>query len=223
MSNTILTTEDNSHTLFSEHFGAHYHSIHGALEESSHVFISAGLYYQYQKKKTELRIFEMGMGSGLNLFMTYIEAMELDLRIHYHCIESQPISSKEAESLNFPDVLQRPHLRSVFNSFHDTTWEKDHVLAPNFTFRKSKVSIEEFNEFLKYDLIYFDAFAPSCQPELWLKPLHEKLYSQLDNLGCLVTYCSQGEFRRTLESVGYKIERLNGPGRKREMLRAIKY
>jgi len=223
LANTILTTKDNSNTIYSEHFGAHYHSIHGAIEESVHVFISAGLYHLWQKKINPIRIFEMGLGTGLNALLSYVEASELQIPIIYHSIESHPISMEEAKALNYSQVLKRPELSTLLNKIHSSNWDEAIQLSDNFYFKKSKAKIEDFQDYEEYDLIYYDAFAPSCQAHLWSQRIHSVLYEHLAHGGSLVTYCSQGAFRRMLESLGYHIEKLNGPARKREMIRATKY
>ncbi len=222
MSHTILTTKDKSHTVYSEHFDAHYHSLFGAIEESVHVFISAGLYHKRKSTRSPLRIFEMGLGTGLNVLLTYLEAKDLNLSIVYHAIESHPLSNSQAAELNFPKSLNRPHLQAVLSTIHNSTWNSEVSLSDSFSLLKSKANIHNFEEWQEYDLIYYDAFAPSCQHELWEEEIHSKLYNHLSVGGCLVTYCSQGAFRRTLSSLGYKVERLNGPAKKREMIRATK-
>jgi len=222
LSNSILTTKDKSHTVYSEHFDAHYHSLFGAIEESVHVFISAGLFYKRKSTRTPLRIFEMGLGTGLNVLLTYLEAIDHNISIDYHAIESYPLTMAQAAQLNFPAVLHRPELRPVLNAIHESEWDSSINLSDSFSFKKSKAKIQEFEDWLGYDLIYYDAFAPSCQQELWEKEIHSKLYNQLSPGGCLVTYCSQGAFRRILTSLGYRVERLNGPAKKREMIRATK-
>ena len=222
MSHKLLVTEDDSHTVYSEQYGAHYHSVFGALEESIHVFISAGLYHAHQRGKTAISIFEMGMGTGLNALLTAIEAEELNLKVDYCTIESDPIPSQKVEELNFPDLLSNASCQDIQNKIHRSPWNKAITINEHFVFRKILGKLEDTNLTQKFDLIYFDAFAPSCQAYLWTEDIHSKLYDSLEEDGVLVTYCTQGAFRRTLESLGYSIERLNGPGRKREMLRATK-
>ncbi len=223
MTQSILTTEDNSHTVFSQHFGAQYHSRHGAIEESMHVFISAGLFKFYSQGKKSISIFEMGMGTGLNVLLTYLEAEELNLEINYQTVESHPVEMDLVHKLNYAEVLNRSNSNKFLKDLHTSPWEESTALTERFKIRKSKSSIESYTFHQKVDLIYFDAFAPSCQPELWTAELHQKLYDNLNKGGILVTYCTQGAFRRNLVSLGYQIERLNGPGRKREMLRATKH
>ncbi len=222
MSHKLLITEDDSHTVYSEQYGAHYHSVYGALEESIHVFISAGLYHAYRRGKTTISIFEMGMGTGLNALLTAIEAEQLDLKVDYCTIESDPIPSEKVEELNYPNLLDHVSCQDIQYQIHRCSWNESIAINEHFVFRKILGKLEETVLTQKVDLIYYDAFAPSCQANLWTEDIHSKLYDSLADDGVLVTYCTQGAFRRTLENLGYKIERLNGPGRKREMLRATK-
>jgi len=187
LSQSILLTEDKSHTLYSEHFGAHYHSIYGALEESMHVFISAGLYHLHRQNKKTISIFEMGFGTGLNALLTYIESLELQLYIEYDTLESHPISTETRQALNYGELIPFQQSKLIFDKIHDAEWESTSVISESFKLRKIKSDILNYSFNKNYDLIYYDAFAPSCQ------------------------------------ELGYHIERLNGPGKKREMLRATKY
>lgn len=222
MSLKLLVTEDDSHTVYSAQYGAHYHSVFGALEESIHVFISAGLYHAHQHGKKSVSIFEMGMGTGLNALLTALEAKELNIKVDYTTIESDPIPTERVKELNYHSLLDNDSTQDIQNRIHQSAWDTIVQLTDHFTFHKILGKLEETILTQKFDLIYYDAFAPSCQAYLWTEDIHSKLYDSLSENGVLVTYCTQGAFRRTLESLGYSIERLNGPGRKREMLRATK-
>ena len=216
----ILATKDDSHTLYSSKYGAHYHSIHGALEESIHIFISAGLYRAHRSGKTAVSIFEMGFGTGLNAYLTAIETKRLNISIDYSSIESDPITMSQAQNLNYPSLLNSN--KAEFLRLHEFPWDNWQDLSSLFRIKKIKSNIEDYNPETKFDIIYFDAFAPSSQPHLWTEDIHTMFYNSLNPDGCLVTYCTQGAFRRMLEGLGYRIEKLDGPGKKREMLRAVK-
>jgi len=219
----IRITADQSNTLFSAKYGAHYHSLYGALEESIHIFISAGLYHAYRSGKSKVSIFEMGLGTGLNAFLTLLESQKLGIAIDYFAIESDPVPEEIFNSLNYSKLLQLgQEEEALFQLIHQISWDELHTLTDAFSLHKSHRKIETATLSAAYDIIYFDAFSPSSQPQLWEMELHKKLYNQLNVGGYLVTYCTQGAFRRTLEAIGYQIEKLNGPGKKREMMRATK-
>jgi len=219
----ILSTGDKSHTVYSEKYSAHYHSIHGALEESIHVFISAGLYHLTRQGYTSISILEMGFGTGLNALLTALESSRLSINVCYETIESDPIPNDVAASLNYSSLLsQKDIAQKIISQLHQCPWNEKVDITSSFNFNKINNRIEDSVLSGGYDLIYYDAFAPSCQAQLWQEEIHQKLYNLLNPGGVLVTYCTQGAFRRTLESIGYKIERLNGPGKKREMMRATK-
>ena len=220
MKENIQKTGDASDTVYSTKYQAHYHSLHGALEESIHVFISAGLYHLYRKGYNKVSIFEMGCGTGLNGFLSLIEAKSLHLEIDYHSIESDPISVDLVSELNYSVIFNDE--QKYFEKLHLSEWDKLVPITPYFNLHKISGQLESFASLQQYDIIYYDAFAPSAQPQLWEEKIHQKLYNSLLPGGVLVTYCSQGAFRRMLSSLGYQIEKLNGPAKKREMLRATK-
>ncbi len=218
---SILDTSDGSNSISSEKYKATYHSIHGAIEESMHVFISAGLYYKFLHAHTSVKIFEMGFGTGLNAYLTSICSQKIGLEVEYHSLELHPIPAEIYQQLNFhsqiPDTNQLDFLK-----LHESRWEVLNEINPTFKLKKIKANLEEIDLEGGYDLIFYDAFAPSSQESLWEEPIHKKLYDALSQNGALVTYCAQGKFKRTLKKLGYKLDKLPGPGRKHEMTRAIK-
>lgn len=219
----IQLSQDGSHTVYSNKYQAHYHSIYGAIEESVHVFISAGLYYLFRKGYKHISIFEMGFGTGLNTFLSLLEADHLDICINYTSIESDPVSPIVYESLNYPEILGvKEDYHKKFHLLHTCTWNQEINISDRFSFRKINDRIENIKEYDRYDLIFYDAFAPSCQAELWKEDIHGKLIKFLKTPGVLTTYCTQGAFKRTLLKLGYHLDILDGPGKKREMLRALK-
>lgn len=217
----VFESRDGSSTLLSEKFGVTYHSKYGALQESRHVFIQEGLHYKCIRKK-KLSILEMGFGTGLNALLTYIQAQKFNLEINYTAIEKFPISMDVVEELNYCSALNFNETPCVYKALHAAPWEEAMTLHDNFSFKKIKQSIEDFELEESYDLIYYDAFAPNVQPELWEEPLLQKMYNALLPNGALVTYCAKGVFKRTLKAVGFKVETLKGPPGKREMVRAVK-
>ena len=221
MTQSLHPSHDGSYTVFSEKYNAHYHSVFGAIEESIHVFISAGIFYFHQKGHKNLRIFEMGFGTGLNAYLAYLESSRFNIKIDYKTIESDPIASDIYEALNYSELLD-PNSEEKFQKLHSSDWGVTHQISDKFTFTKYHDQIEKHDFDGYYDLIFFDAFAPTCQSHLWEEELHQKLYNNLTSNGALVTYCTKGSFKRMLQSIGYEIEKLNGPAKKREMMRAIK-
>ena len=186
-----------------------------------HVFISAGLYHLSRAGYSDITIFEMGFGSGLNAYLTHIASQRLELTINYHTIESDPLNAEITSNLNYDEVLGYPQ-KGFLEKLHQCAWEEEQSLSENFKVTKFNNQLHLHQHPISYDLIYYDAFAPSCQPELWTSEVHRTLYESLNPGGCLVTYCSQGQFKRTLKELGYVIEKLNGPAKKREMIRATK-
>jgi tRNA U34 5-methylaminomethyl-2-thiouridine-forming methyltransferase MnmC len=220
-STSLYTTQDGTHTLYSANYGVTYHSRYGAITESNHVFIEAGLRYKAVLGR-DISILEAGFGTGLNALLTYLEAEKRGLNVRYTALEKYPITSELVHSLNYPSLLGTDDLSSIFLSMHTEGWEEEQVVSPSFRIRKLQTGIEAFREEQQFDLIYFDAFAPQAQPELWQSSVFSNLFDSLRPEGVLVTYCAQGEFKRTLKHVGFKVERLKGPPGKREMTRAWK-
>ena len=222
MANQRLISEDGTHTISSEKYGVTYHSIYGALNESITVFLSAGLQYQVLRGKKDVSIFEMGLGTGLNALLTIMEAERYRLNIRYHAIELHPITVSEAASLNFLKQLDACHLESSFALLHASPPHLEMEISPYFRFLKNHGDLLTTPIKGKYDVVYYDAFAPTAQEELWTPEVMEKMYGILNEGGVLVSYCAKGSFKRALKSAGFKVEALPGPPGKREMTRAIK-
>jgi tRNA U34 5-methylaminomethyl-2-thiouridine-forming methyltransferase MnmC len=220
MSNKIITTSDGSHSILSEKFGVAYHSIHGAIQETQHVFIDAGLAYQAQRK-SEISILEIGWGTGLNSYMTLLESEKRKSPIHYTTIEAYPISLEQAKELNYAENLQQEDAQS-FLQLHELEWEKLHTISPYFNFTKHQMLFEKIDFTNQFDIIYFDAFAPNAQAEFWEEDFLSQMYQSLQKGGILVTYCAKGSFKRALKAVGFTVESIPGPPMKREMVRAVK-
>ncbi|MFI5187129.1 MAG: tRNA (5-methylaminomethyl-2-thiouridine)(34)-methyltransferase MnmD [Chitinophagales bacterium] len=221
MDKKIIITGDGSHSISIPEMNVTYHSIHGAIRESKHVFIEAGLKsVRPLQAARRLSIFEMGFGTGLNALLTFIEAEKPGRTIYYETIELSPLSDEQFKSLNYCEQLQRRDVQTIFEKLHDCDWEKEIVITENFTFKKSKINLVNFETVELFQLIYFDAFDPIVQPELWTEKIFEKMFSILEPGGILVTYSSKGDVRRAMQAAGFIVEKLPGPPGKREIIRA---
>lgn len=217
-------TKDGSTSLFSEKFDEPYHSRHGAIQESQHVFIDKGLSHFYQlQKPTKIDVFEMGFGTGLNALLTLQWAEENNVAINYTTIEKFPLEQAQIDAMNYPQLL---HIdQSLFQKLHESDWEKPIAINQYFTLHKSGVDLEQVKDHFNgqsFDLIYFDAFAPSSQAHLWEVPVFEAMHHVLKIGGVLTTYCAKGQVRRNMQAAGLTVEKVPGPPGKREMLRALK-
>ncbi|MBR5193900.1 MAG: tRNA (5-methylaminomethyl-2-thiouridine)(34)-methyltransferase MnmD [Bacteroidaceae bacterium] len=212
-------TADGSYTLYVPELDEHYHSVKGALTESQHIFIDMGLKHS---SVTSPRILEIGLGTGLNCILTLLEAKESQRHIHYTGIERYPLNEEIIRKLNYPSIIGKECEEDYF-AIHQALWEEDICLSPWFTLHKMEGDFTHYTFEQKYDIIYFDAFAPEKQPEMWEQSLFDNLYNVLNEGGILTTYCAKGVVRRMLQTAGFKVERLPGPpGGKREILRATK-
>ncbi len=221
---TPYLTADGSHSLRSARFGVSYHSSHGALQESEHIFIRAGVDHLLLTTPpgTALRILEMGFGTGLNaLLVRKLAAAHPDIPFHYLTFEQFPVSLAVSAALNYTRALGLPE--DSLQELHRTAWETTHQLDPNFAFRKVKqdfLAATPPGDF-PADLIFYDAFAPENQPELWTVAAMEGCRRWLRPGGILVTYCAKGQFKRNLRAAGFGVEALPGPVGKREITRAV--
>ncbi len=222
MGNQLLLSEDGFHTLSSDKFGVTYHSIYGALNESITVFLSAGFQYHALKGKSHIKVFEMGLGTGLNALLTMLEADKSKIHVEYTSIDLHPISIQEATKLNYIKELNIPHRGSSFKLIHECNPGDMIEISPFYRFRKFHDDLLSIRIPDGYDVIYYDAFAPTAQEELWDESIMRKMYEILDPGGILVTYCAKGSFKRALKAAGFKVEALPGPPGKREMTRAVK-
>ena len=218
----IRQTKDGSNTLYVPELNEHYHSVHGALQESQHVFIKHGLEHALSSKK-DIKILEVGFGTGLNAILTYPFALAQKAFIQYDTLEKFPLSQEVVEQLQFDKIILNPELHDVFLKMHAAPWNKPTDLIPYFSLQKMHETLEEFvAPQAYYDLVYFDAFAPEKQPELWSEEMFVKLYDAIRPGGVLVTYCAKGSFKRSLKAAGFTVEALPGPPGKREMTRGVK-
>jgi tRNA U34 5-methylaminomethyl-2-thiouridine-forming methyltransferase MnmC len=217
----IFLTEDGSSSLFVNSINESYHSKYGAIEESFHVFINAGL--KSIKVKDRINILEIGFGTGLNALLTFLESVNRKLHICYNSLEPFPLPYSIYSKLNFCEVLGEINAQSIFLSLHETEWNGEIEINEFFTLKKLNQKLEEIKLTVDfYHLIYFDAFSPGVQNELWTKPIFEKINKTMKQKGVLVTYSAKGSVRRNLTEAGFSVERLPGPKGKREMIRAVK-
>jgi len=215
----ILTTADGSNTLANNRLEEIYHSQYGAITESRHVYIANGLnYLLHQNDFKEISIFEMGFGTGLNVLLTAIQRPK-SCKIFYQSIDNYPIPPGLPESLNYGKLLKS---ESLFKKIHSIPWNNTSTIFPGFNLLKIRGNLLDFSMDRHYQLIYYDAFAPSKQPELWTKQVLEKCIHYLLPGGCFVTYSAQGKLRRILQSLKLKVETPEGPPGKRHITRAIK-
>lgn len=215
----IQTTADGSQTLFVGEMDEHYHSVKGALTESKHIFIETGL---NKSLVEEPHVLEVGFGTALNAILTLQEAEVQHRHVHYTSLEKYPLPMDIAEQLDYPKLVNAEYA-DYFLELHRAEWNKWVNVTPFFHLRKIETDFTTLQIQEKYDVIYFDAFAPEKQEEMWSEEIFKRMYNCLNPNGILVTYCAKGVIRRTLQSVGFQVERLPGPPNgKREILRGTK-
>lgn len=217
----IVITGDGSHSISIPAKGISYHSTHGAIQESRHVFIEAGL-KPLLPAQPAVAIFEMGFGTGLNALLTLQQAIAAGKPIHYTAIELYPLQPGEYDILNYATLLHDDMLQPLFIAMHLAPCGKDIMIHPLFTLHKITAPLEGLVLNNTFDVIYYDAFAPNDQPEMWTEAIFRQMFSLLNDNGVLVTYCSKGIVRRALRAVGFIVYKLPGPPGKREIVKAIK-
>ena len=219
MKRELRQTADGSSTLFVPELQEHYHSINGAVQESTHIFIGYGC---KEISKADINILEIGFGTGLNAWLTALEAETSQKRFTYTSLEKFPLTREEIDLLNYPKLAETPFSAELFKRIHDAEWGENIELTPHFTLQKMESDVQTYTPTQTFDIIYFDAFAPAVQPELWTEEIFQKMYNALNHGGILVTYCAQGQVKRNMKAAGFRIERLPGPPGKREITRAVK-
>lgn len=215
----LIITKDGSHSLLNEALNETYHSTHGAIQESKYVFIAKGLeHYHGAHPNTAVKIFEVGFGTGLNALLALQFSIEKNIPVDYITLEAFPLEPAIWSRLNYPDALG---LKDVFVQLHEAPWEKISQLSPTFRLKKEKTTLQEKPIVAgSYDVVFFDAFAPGKQPEMWTLDVLSKVVAGLTPGGIFVTYCAKGQLKRDLKGLGLIVETLPGPPGKKEMVRA---
>ena len=241
MKKDIVITEDGSHTLRVREIDECYHSTHGAVQESDYIFIKSALKHFLSVCRTdgysestadkrdkgiffgdrqEIRVLEIGFGTGLNVYLTLLEAEKMNLMINYTSLELYPLSVEYASLLNYPELIDGD--RELFEKIHHASWDEDNDITSFFVLHKVKTDFTEYVINGLYDVIYFDAFSPEKQPEMWMEDGFKMIYGHSDREAVMTTYCAKGAVRRAMQAAGFVMERLPGPPGKREILRARK-
>jgi tRNA U34 5-methylaminomethyl-2-thiouridine-forming methyltransferase MnmC len=215
----IRVTGDGSKTIFLPELNETYHSSNGAVQESRHIFIQNGL--DLVVNKGNIRILEVGFGTGLNALLSASWAEKNNQPIQYIGIEAKPLPPELCFQLDYPRHIGQ-HADKIYDELIRCDWEIDNQLTTHFSIQKREMKIQDFVAFEPMDLIYFDAFGPRVQAEMWDITILDKMFQSLNSGGSLVTYCAQGQFKRDLKAVGFSLESLPGPPGKREMTRATK-
>ena len=218
MEREIITTSDGSTTIQIKDWVECYHSKHGAIVEAYHVFIKNGL----ALFKNDVAILEIGFGTGLNAFITFLESERNNQKINYTGVEAFPISTDEVAAMNYVDQLDATEFGSIFEILHESAWEVSNPISQNFDLTKRKQFFEQIDDVEMFDLIYFDAFGYRVQPELWSTEIFKGMFAALKPGGVLVTYAARGVVKRSMIEAGFRVEKLEGPPGKREMFRAFK-
>lgn len=218
MERFLRRTEDGSHTLYVKNLDEVYHSTHGAIQESMHVFIEQGL---KSLNKPGLRILEAGFGTGLNTLLTWKFATEANLTVHYHSVEKYPLTQAEYSQLNYQSLIGGLP-KGLLNKMHQATWNTTVQITEHFSLYKEQSDFRSMKPKGIFDLIYFDAFSPEKQPELWSEKVFSLIRSCSNKGAILVSYSSKGVVRRTLISCGFSVTKVPGPPGKREMIRALR-
>jgi tRNA U34 5-methylaminomethyl-2-thiouridine-forming methyltransferase MnmC len=218
----LIITGDGSNTLYVPELDEHYHSTFGAINESLLVFIESG-FQKAVKSFDEIQVLEIGFGTGLNALLTWMEAERIPIKVNYVAIEPYPLDEKIWSVLNYPDCFCTFSYREIYCRLHEMDWERDERISPFFSICKIRSRLEDYlPEPDKFNLVYFDAFGPDVQPELWTEEIFRKIFLSMKNKGILVTYSVKGSVRRALKNSGFSVEKLPGPAGKREITRAIK-
>jgi tRNA U34 5-methylaminomethyl-2-thiouridine-forming methyltransferase MnmC len=215
----IIKTSDGSTSIHLPDWDESYHSKHGAIQEAYHVFIKSGLSLFEGKP---VAILEIGFGTGLNAFITYLESQKCYQKIDYFGVEAYPIQHEEALQMNYVSELNASNDKEVFDKMHQISWEEKHIISDHFLLTKRKQFFEDISDIDTFDLIYFDAFGYRVQPELWSLEIFQKMYYALKIEGVLVTYACRSSVKKAMLECGFKVEKLPGAPGKREMLRATK-
>jgi len=216
----IKKTADGSSTIHLPDWNENYHSTHGAIQEANHVFIDKGFSIV---TKAKISILEIGFGTGLNCFITLLEAEKRKVSVNYVGVEAYPVTKEEVGQLNYVTELKADENQALFDLIHEVSWGRRHEVTNTFSLEKRKQFFKDITAKNQFNLVYFDAFGAEHQPELWSVEIFKIMFLAMQENGVLVTYCAKGSVRRAMQEVGFTVERLIGPPGKREMLRATKH
>jgi tRNA U34 5-methylaminomethyl-2-thiouridine-forming methyltransferase MnmC len=219
MKREIITTADGSVTIHLPEMNESYHSKFGAIQEAQHVFIKNGLDLFEGRP---VSILEIGFGTGLNAFITYLESKKNNQQIYYTGVEAYPIAQEEVSLLNYVSQLDAVGEQPAFDALHAAKWGAEAIISDKFTLIKRQQDFEDIDDAGKYDLVYFDAFGYHAQPHLWSTEIFRRMYNALKPNGILVTYACRTIIKKAMQEAGFITEKLPGPPGKREMLRATK-
>ena len=214
----IVKTGDGSHTIFAPGINEHYHSIHGAVQESMHIFIKNGFDFC---TANPVNILEIGFGTGLNALLTALRSIEVNKKVIYTTVEKYPLDEITVKALNYNNIVGQNH-QSLFGKIHSSPWNADARICNNFIINKIQEDLTTIELPGSYDLIYFDAFSPDKQPEMWTSKIFRMISDVTVKNGTMVTYCVKGGVKRILLSSGFRVSLIPGPPGKRHILRAIK-
>lgn len=226
MKRQFVHTEDGSTTLYVPALNEHYHSIHGAIQESLHIFIRAGIEFYLQTHSTgfplsELDILEAGFGTGLNAYLSLLYAEKQKIRLQYHSLEKYPLTFEEIQQLNYKAQIPAKN-PDLFDRLHASPWETENLISSFFRLHKYQKDFREISFESRFDIVFFDAFNPEIQPYLWTEEVFRNFHKALKPGGILVTYCVKGSVKQALRNRGFMLKKLPGPPGKREILRAQK-
>lgn len=219
----FLITEDGSHTLYIPELKETYHSIHGAIQESNYVYLEMGLnFFVGKEHKKNIKIFEVGFGTGLNALLVAIYAESNHINVQYESLDAFPLLSSEIIKLNYTDLIKHLQVAELFHKIHESPWDKWMEISPRFLLQKVSNTLQDYEAQRQFDVCFYDAFAPSKQPEMWELAMLKKVWGLLGINGVFVTYCAKGQLKRNLKEIGFAVDSLPGPPGKFEMVRATK-
>ena len=220
----LIVTSDGSHSLRNTRLNETYHSVHGAIQESEHVFIANGLAFLASANHSkDIRILEVGFGTGLNALLTARYALGTNRQIHYTAFETDPVPSSVVQQLNYPKVINVEGCETLFQKLHTTKWSSEERVSDHLILNKQLTRLQDALLGREvFDLVFFDAFAPVKQPDLWEISVLSKVEKAMKHGAVLVTYCARGQLKRDLKSLALRVETLPGPPGKKEMVRALK-
>jgi len=217
MERRIIMTGDGSHSIFVPQLGDHYHSVHGSLTESRHIFIENGF---RRVGSSGASILEIGFGTGLNALLTLVESKATGTTVYYEAWEKYPLTREEARSLNYGELVCAGE--DYFQQLHDAPWETETRILNHFALLKRNGDIRDLSSSIHFNLVYFDAFGPDFQPELWEPEIFRKIHTVMSASSWLVTYSAKGQVRRNMRQAGFEVVKVPGPPHKREITVACK-